>query len=895
MIKRNFQKIYKEQIDPWNVGEAKGFIYNKVLDVIKKHKGEGKFQNVLDLGCGKGAFTKRLEELGRKITGIEISQQAVEEAKKLYPQINFINADITKLRDLSFQKNSFDLITVLDILYYFPIRRIRKILDAIWDLLTNNGFLVLRHWAPGGGYLTHSEWQDLLSERFRVIYSELLTTGHSILLCQRKYNEIVLTFDYETWQPIPKGKEINWEKDIFEPTKKLLDLADKYGIKLSFFAEMGEYYWCKKFMPEIAKEMEKQWQEIVKRGHDVQIHLHPVWLPECGAKFDKEKNEWWWDNKYQRIHDAPIDIEETLRKCKNDLEKILRPINSDYQAIVFRAGKYQIQPNEEIFEVFKKVGIKADSSVWKGGYSKEHHFDFRKAYSYYQPYFANSYNINYLAPWGEAEILEIPIASNGKEKSSLDSFNFKKGLSFLKKISKPHKRSYLRFNLLRFPPNCFSRQYLNQIYNFLIKVLNKLEYIFNGPPIREISDKNKIVVLIGHTKLQPNISELEKFLKYITSKDYRVELIRNIANQFHNEKLPSNYEIHLKQQIDYDRQAILGEKRNWQQSFYAQDKIPLDRTKILDLGCGAGYWTKRINDNIAKTIGVDISDEFLDKARKNYPDLEFYKMDFHKLDFDDESFGCVYADNVLEHSPYPQKVLQEIYRILTNKGILVALIPPDARDPKYSGLDHVWKTDKDEIEKRLKEVGFSNIEVEDINIVKKFKMAPYRASRDAILLITAWKWQGGYNTKERCIDIMNFVYNSLSPEKSQQSNNPLEILKGRYAWCAGYVASMKYLCEKESFKTKHYTLYIKNHPKGWGKHKIDTHEIIEVQIGGKWVVFDPTVNRCLEYDLKTLLKEPKLVDKILLNYKKDKRWIEYNYDLYCSSWFYENVIKYKIN
>jgi hypothetical protein len=178
---------------------------------------------------------------------------------------------------------------------------------------------------------------------------------------------IIVTFDYETWQPIPKGKEINWEKDIFEPTEKLLDLADKYGIKLSFFVEMGEYYWCKKFMPEIAKEMEKQWQEIVKRGHDVQIHLHPVWLPECGTKFDKEKNEWCWDNKYQRIHDAPIDIEETLRKCKNDLEKILRPINSDYQAIVFRAGKYQIQPNKEIFDIFKKVGIKADSSVWKGG------------------------------------------------------------------------------------------------------------------------------------------------------------------------------------------------------------------------------------------------------------------------------------------------------------------------------------------------------------------------------------------------------------------------------------------------------------------------------------------------------------------------------------------------
>ncbi|MGC8979341.1 methyltransferase domain-containing protein [Caldisericum sp.] len=896
MIKRNFQKLYKEQIDPWNVGDAQGLIYNKILDAIKNNIVKERFHNILDLGCGKGSFTNRLAELGENVTGVEISSIAINYAKNHYPKIKFINGDIVKLNQSELGKGSFDLITALDVLYYFPIKKIRKILQNVFDLLEDNGLFVLRHWAPGGGYLIHTEWQELLSEKFNIIHSELLETGHSLSICQKKHTKIILTFDYETWQPLPKGKVINWEKDILEPTERLLDLADKNGIKLSFFAEIGEYYWCKKYLPEIALKMENQWREIIKRGHDVQIHLHPAWLPECGAKFDKEKNEWHWNDKYQRIHDVPINIEEVLRRCKNDLERILKPINSNYQAIVFRAGKYQIQPNKDIFEILKKVGIKADSSVWKGGYSEEHKFDFRKAYSNHQPYFASKYNINYLAPWGETEILEIPIASNGKEKFSLDSFNVQKGLFFLKKILKPHKRSYLRFNLLRFPPNCFSKQYLNQIYNFLIKALNKIENIINEPHVTNISYENNIVVGIGHTKLQPNILELEKFFKYIVSNNaYKTELIRVIANQFNDKNNLRDYEKHIKQQIDYDRQAILGEKRNWQQSFYAQEKIPLDRKIILDLGCGAGYWTKRINDNIAKTVGVDISDEFLDKAKKEYPGLEFYKMDFHKLDFPDEGFDCVYADNVLEHSPYPQKVLKEVYRVLTGKGLLVALIPPDARNPRFSGRDHIWKTDKDEIEERLQEIGFSNIQIEDIDIVKKFKMSPYKASNNSILLVTAWKWENGYNGEERCKDIMNFVYNSLSPERSQKSNDPIEILKRKYAWCAGYVVVMKYLCEKEGFQVKHFTLYAKDHPKGRGTRKIDTHEVIEVLIDGRWIVFDPTVNRCLEYDLKTLLKDPKLVDKILLNYEPDKRWVECNYDLYCSSWFYKNIIKYKLH
>jgi len=902
VIKRNFKKLYQDEADPWHIKDAKAPVYDKVLSAINNIKKE-KFQKTLDLGCGKGAFTNKLSSLSEKTIGVELSDVAVKYAQKHHPQIKFITGDIFRLEHLNLIANSFDLITILDVLYYFPIKTIRKILDDIWDLLKDDGILVLRHWAPGGGYLTHSEWQELIRERFNVIKADFLETRHSLLVCRKKFINVVFSFDYETWQPIPKGKKIDWNKDIFESTEKSLNLANTYGVKLSFFAEMGEYYWCKKFLPKVAKKMENQWREIIKKGHDIQIHLHPIWLPECGAKYNREKDEWYWNKKYQRIYDLPIDIvEKVLKKSRSDLERILRPINPNYQGIVFRAGKYQIQPNKEIFETFNKVGILADSSVWKGGYSKEHHFDFRNAYSNCQPYFASKYNINYLAPWGEADILEIPITSRNGQRWLLDNCNFRELKNFIYPFLFPKKKSFLRFNLLRHSPDCFKNKFLNKIFAFGIKILNKIEELVNNTKgYSIIPNEDLVLVSIGHTKQNIDLHSIGKFLQYLQKyTSIKFQTINTVVREWKSKqtlrKNENYYSEHICQQINYDRQAILGEKRNWQQSFYAQNKISLDRTKILDLGCGTGYWTKKLNDKIAKTIGIDVSGEFIQKAKENYSNLEFYKMDFHKLDFLDNSFDCIYADNVLEHSPYPNKVFREIYRVLSDKGFFIALIPTDARNPQFSGLDHAWKTDKDEVQTRLKEIGFQHINIEEIDVVKKFKMSPYPASNNIMLVVTAWKQKERFSNEQRCKDVMHFVYNALSPEQLQRSNDdPTQILKEGYAWCAGYAAVMKYLCEKDGFKVRHYTLFVKNHPHGRGKKKTDTHEILEILVNNEWKIFDPTTNQYIDADLTSVLQTPSIIDDSIKGEAKDERWYQFHYDLYCSSYFYRLVYQIKLH
>ena len=115
--------------------------------------------------------------------------------------------------------------------------------------------------------------------------------------------------------------------------------------------------------------------------------------------------------------------------------------------------------------------------------------------------------------------------------------------------------------------------------------------------------------------------------------------------------------------------AVLGEERNTEQSAYLQRMIPLDRQRILDLGCGAGYWTRHLAARHGFCVGTDYGMAFLGKARDVHQ-VPVVRSDFHRLPFPSGAFDAVYADNVLEHSPDPGALLSEIHRVLGRRGLL---------------------------------------------------------------------------------------------------------------------------------------------------------------------------------------------------------------------------------
>lgn len=72
-------------------------------------------QNILDIGCGEGFIIKEISETYPKLTieGTDISNESLEKAKKLNPNIKFSQANIY---NLPFKENQFDLCLCLEVL-----------------------------------------------------------------------------------------------------------------------------------------------------------------------------------------------------------------------------------------------------------------------------------------------------------------------------------------------------------------------------------------------------------------------------------------------------------------------------------------------------------------------------------------------------------------------------------------------------------------------------------------------------------------------------------------------------------------------------------------------------------------------------------------------------------
>lgn len=91
-------------------------------------------------------------------------------------------------------------------------------------------------------------------------------------------------------------------------------------------------------------------------------------------------------------------------------------------------------------------------------------------------------------------------------------------------------------------------------------------------------------------------------------------------------------------------------------------------SRVLDIGCGPGNSTKILSEIGADIIGIDFSQEMVDIASANYPNLTFKYADAESIPEDDDTFDVVIANYVVHHLPDPVKVFSEIARVLKPNG-----------------------------------------------------------------------------------------------------------------------------------------------------------------------------------------------------------------------------------
>jgi SAM-dependent methyltransferase len=127
---------------------------------------------------------------------------------------------------------------------------------------------------------------------------------------------------------------------------------------------------------------------------------------------------------------------------------------------------------------------------------------------------------------------------------------------------------------------------------------------------------------------------------------------------------------------------------------------------VLDIGCGLMPYKKLIQSNprVEKYIGMDWEQSAYHKDIK--PDLQW---DGEKIPLPNESVDCAMATEFLEHSAAPDKILEEIFRVIKPNGRFFATVPFvwNLHEIPYDEYRYTPFS----LERHLKNSGFKNMNI----------------------------------------------------------------------------------------------------------------------------------------------------------------------------------------
>ncbi|MDO8638525.1 MAG: class I SAM-dependent methyltransferase [Candidatus Daviesbacteria bacterium] len=228
MNKLEYQNIFRN--------EESHFFYisthNLVLNFIKKYSPK-KNLKILDAGCGTGLLVKKMAKFG-SVYGVDMSSEAIKFCKKR----DLRNIKKTSINKLPFKKNSFDIITCIDVLYHKQVDDI-KALKEINRVLKPNGVLILKN--PAFEFLKgHHDLIVYTNKRYH--YKQIVA-----LLKQSGFNIERVTYAFIFLFPIVLIKRIlepfmkNYSSDIDRvPTSlnKLLIILQNIEAKILDFINL---------------------------------------------------------------------------------------------------------------------------------------------------------------------------------------------------------------------------------------------------------------------------------------------------------------------------------------------------------------------------------------------------------------------------------------------------------------------------------------------------------------------------------------------------------------------------------------------------------------------------------------------------------------------------------
>jgi len=135
----------------------------------------------------------------------------------------------------------------------------------------------------------------------------------------------------------------------------------------------------------------------------------------------------------------------------------------------------------------------------------------------------------------------------------------------------------------------------------------------------------------------------------------------------------------------------------------------LCRKRVLDLGCGYGWYTDFFASVGANVTGCDGAEKMLALAREKYPGCDFECTDIEKgLPYGDSSFDLVFCNQVIMDISDMEGLFEEVFRITKTGGIFYfSIVHPAFYDCRWGKDENGFRNAKI-MTRYLSEYSFDN-------------------------------------------------------------------------------------------------------------------------------------------------------------------------------------------
>ncbi|HQT92825.1 MAG TPA: methyltransferase domain-containing protein, partial [Candidatus Kryptobacter bacterium] len=108
---------------------------------------------------------------------------------------------------------------------------------------------------------------------------------------------------------------------------------------------------------------------------------------------------------------------------------------------------------------------------------------------------------------------------------------------------------------------------------------------------------------------------------------------------------------------------------------------------VIDIGCGPGNSTQILRSRWpnARLTGLDSSNEMIERAKSDFPDMGWINGDAATFDFNEE-YGVVFSNAALQWMQNHETLIPRLYRIVKPGGALAVQVPADQDSPVRRSL-----------------------------------------------------------------------------------------------------------------------------------------------------------------------------------------------------------------